>query len=78
MRPSSCDNRSCQSLSSRYQIIEISRRFPRGASIASSSVMSKHFAYVLVIEFADERRAVAFERYLKSGSGVAFASRHLR
>jgi predicted GIY-YIG superfamily endonuclease len=32
----------------------------------------------LLIEFADERRAVAFERYLKSGSGVAFARRHLR
>ncbi len=32
----------------------------------------------VVIEFSDERRAVAFERYLKSGSGVAFANRHLR
>ena len=32
----------------------------------------------VVIQFADERRAVAFERYLKSGSGVAFANRHLR
>ena len=32
----------------------------------------------VVIEFADERRAAAFERYLKSGSGVAFAQRHLR
>ncbi len=32
----------------------------------------------VVIEFADERRAIAFERYLKSGSGVAFAHRHLR
>ena len=32
----------------------------------------------VVIEFADERRAVAFERYLKSGSGVSFAQRHLR
>jgi putative endonuclease len=32
----------------------------------------------VVIEFADERRALAFERYLKSGSGVAFAHRHLR
>lgn len=32
----------------------------------------------LVIEFPDEGRAVAFERYLKSGSGVAFAQRHLR
>jgi hypothetical protein len=32
----------------------------------------------VVIEFADEERAVRFERYLKSGSGVAFARRHLR
>jgi putative endonuclease len=32
----------------------------------------------VVVEFADERRAIALERYLKSGSGVAFAHRHLR
>lgn len=32
----------------------------------------------VIIEFADEQRAVAFERYLKSGSGEAFAKRHLR
>jgi len=32
----------------------------------------------LVIEFPDERRALALERYLKSRSGVAFAQRHLR
>lgn len=32
----------------------------------------------VVIEFSDERRAVAFERYLKTGSGYAFAARHLR
>jgi predicted GIY-YIG superfamily endonuclease len=32
----------------------------------------------VIIEFADERRAINFERYLKSGSGVAFAKRHLR
>jgi predicted GIY-YIG superfamily endonuclease len=32
----------------------------------------------VVIEFPDERRAVAFERYLKSGSGSAFAKRRLR
>jgi predicted GIY-YIG superfamily endonuclease len=30
------------------------------------------------IPFADEARAVKFERYLKSGSGCAFARRHLR
>ena len=34
--------------------------------------------FEVVIEFADERRAVAFEQYLKSGSGCAFAKRHLR
>jgi predicted GIY-YIG superfamily endonuclease len=32
----------------------------------------------LVIAFPGERRAVKLERYLKSGSGVAFAQRHLR
>ncbi len=32
----------------------------------------------VIIEFNDEKRAVVFEQYLKSGSGVAFAKRHLR
>ena len=32
----------------------------------------------VVIEFSEEQRAIAFEKYLKSGSGVAFAKRHLR
>ena len=30
----------------------------------------------VVIEFSDERTAIHFERYLKSGSGRAFAKRH--
>jgi putative endonuclease len=30
----------------------------------------------VVFEFPDERRAIRFERYLKSGSGRAFAKRH--
>jgi putative endonuclease len=30
----------------------------------------------VVIEFPDEQRALRFERYLKSGSGRAFAKRH--
>jgi putative endonuclease len=30
----------------------------------------------VTIELRDEQRAVAFERYLKSGSGRAFAKRH--
>ena len=29
------------------------------------------------IAFSDEKRAFAFERYLKSGSGRAFAKKHL-
>jgi len=36
------------------------------------------WAPVVVIEFSDESRAVAFEKYLKSGSGAAFSKRHLR
>ena len=32
----------------------------------------------VVIAFRDEARALEFERYLKSGSGCAFAQRHLR
>jgi predicted GIY-YIG superfamily endonuclease len=32
----------------------------------------------IIVKFADEARAGAFERYLKSGSGNAFARRHLR
>jgi putative endonuclease len=32
----------------------------------------------VLIRFGDETRALAFEKYLKSGSGCAFAKRHLR
>jgi putative endonuclease len=32
----------------------------------------------VVVEFGDETRASAFERYLKSGSGAAFSRRHFR
>ena len=32
----------------------------------------------VMVKFADEARAVTFERYLKSDSGSAFAIRHLR
>ena len=31
----------------------------------------------VVVQFPDEARAVRFEQYLKSGSGHAFAQRHL-
>jgi predicted GIY-YIG superfamily endonuclease len=32
----------------------------------------------VLVQFADERRAIAFERYLKSGSGCEFSRRHFR
>jgi predicted GIY-YIG superfamily endonuclease len=33
---------------------------------------------VVSIEFAEERRAIALEQYLKSGSGVTFARRFVK
>ena len=41
---------------------------------------AKHRPWVVdvAVKFADEGRAVRFEKYLKSGSGNAFAKRHLR
>ena len=45
----------------------------------ASAHTAKHLPWRLVtdIAFADQARAIAFERYLKSGSGHAFAKRHL-
>jgi predicted GIY-YIG superfamily endonuclease len=41
---------------------------------------ARHRPWVVdvVVKFADEPRAIAFEKYLKSGSGCEFARRHLR
>ena len=41
---------------------------------------AKHRPWELdvVVAFREEGRAITFERYLKSGPGVAFAQRHLR
>ena len=47
-----------------------------GKCIATAS--GRPWQLDVVLKFADEPRAVAFERYLKSGSGNAFAIRHLR
>ena len=38
----------------------------------------KPWRAIVMVAFADEQRALDFERYLKSGSGSAFASRHFR
>jgi predicted GIY-YIG superfamily endonuclease len=42
------------------------------------TVDSRPWLLDVVVEFSDEKRAIAFERYLKSGSGWEFAKRHLR
>lgn len=47
-----------------------------GRSLHTAS--SRSWTVDVLIEFADQHRAIAFERYLKSGSGAAFAKRHFR
>ena len=38
----------------------------------------KPWSIDVIVELVDERRVVAFEKYLKSGSGCAFTQRHFR
>jgi predicted GIY-YIG superfamily endonuclease len=40
------------------------------------TVSDRPWSLVVAIEFPTERAAVRFEKYLKSGSGRAFAKRH--
>jgi putative endonuclease len=40
------------------------------------TVHHRPWSVVVIVEFPDEGAAVRFERYLKSGSGRAFAKRH--
>jgi putative endonuclease len=40
------------------------------------TVRHRPWRVILCIEFEDEKRAVQFEKYLKSGSGWAFSRRH--
>jgi len=47
------------------------------AGHVSSSKSGRPWAIRVAIAFRDPVRAPAFERYLKSGSGRAFAIRHL-
>jgi predicted GIY-YIG superfamily endonuclease len=54
------------------------RRAEHNAGNCIHTAKYREWSIDVVVEFADEARALAFERYLKSGSGVAFANRHLR
>ena len=44
---------------------------------SGQTLQNRPWSPVVVIEFRHEHTAVRFERYLKSGSGRAFAKRHL-
>jgi hypothetical protein len=46
--------------------------------VAAITADNRPWSIHVAIEFSDERCAIAFERYLKSGSGVSFAHRNLR
>ena len=48
------------------------------AGRCSHTAKHRPWAVDVIVKFADEARAVKFEKYLKSGSGVEFARRHLR
>ena len=54
-----------------------SRGDAHNAGRCSHTATGRPWALDVVIEFSDEQRAAALEGYLKSGSGVAFAKRHL-
>jgi len=43
---------------------------------SGSTLRYRPWKMVVALEFADSDTAVKFERYLKSGSGRAFATRH--
>jgi putative endonuclease len=57
---------------------DLKRRFGEH-NAAKSPHASKHLPWRLVIyvAFSDQAKAAAFERYLKSGSGHAFARKRL-
>lgn len=43
---------------------------------SGQTLQHRPWSVIVSVEFADEQTAVQFERYLKSGSGRAFAKRH--
>ena len=48
------------------------------AGLSVHTASGRPWRVIVSIEFDDEDRAIRFEQYLKSGSGNAFAKRHLR
>ena len=56
----------------------IARLMAHNAGRCAHTASGRPWRVVVAIDFADRRRAIEFERYLKSGSGCAFAKRHFR
>ncbi len=48
----------------------------RGESLHTAKY--RPWKLIVTVQFADDHKAHAFERYLKTGSGRAFAKRHFR
>lgn len=48
------------------------------AGLSTHTSTGRPWRLVVSVEFSNPERAEAFERYLKSGSGRAFSSRHFR
>jgi putative endonuclease len=46
------------------------------AGLNRSTIQWRPWAIDVIIEFQSERLAIRFEKFLKSGSGHAFAKRH--
>jgi predicted GIY-YIG superfamily endonuclease len=52
------------------------RLFAHNAGKCKYTAHKRPWRVIVTIRFADEEHALNFERYLKSGSGAAFARRH--
>jgi predicted GIY-YIG superfamily endonuclease len=50
----------------------------RNAGTSRHTAKGRPWNVIVVVAFANERRAIEFEKYLKSGSGCAFAARDFR
>src|SRR4051812_2681899 len=56
---------------------DVDRRLDwHNAGLSTYTSLWRPWSLVVSIEFRDEATALGFERYLKSGSGRAFAKRH--
>jgi len=56
----------------------VERLAAHNAGLSTHTATGRPWRVVVSVHFEDAARAAAFERYLKSGSGRAFAWRHFR